>query len=137
MGQETLNLFPNEQVLEAICQWSNSLKLLQQRLGKYYKRSEARAAAFDYVQALLSSAERKNGWQMSEQVGSKNPYRFQNLLGRASGNEEKLCAQVRAYTLEHLNDGAGILAIDETCFLKKGQESLLCCQAVLWVDRSS
>ena len=41
MGQETLNLFPNEQALKAICQWSNSLKLLQQRLGKYYKRTEA------------------------------------------------------------------------------------------------
>ena len=47
MGQETLNLFPNKQALEAIYQWSNSLKLLQQRLGKYDKRSEARVAAFD------------------------------------------------------------------------------------------
>lgn len=127
MGQETLNLFPNEQVLEAICQWSNSLKQLHQRLGKYYKRTEARGAAFDYIQALLSTVERKNGWQMSEQVGYDNPYRFQNLLGRASWDEEKLCTEVRAYTVEHLDDGAGILAIDETCFLKKGQESLLCC----------
>ena len=67
--------------------------------------------------------ERKNGWQMSEQVGDENPYRFQNLLGRASWSEEKLCAEVRAYTIEHLDDRAGILAIDETCFLKKGQES--------------
>ncbi|MEL6788845.1 MAG: transposase [Cyanobacteria bacterium J06607_15] len=92
-------------------------------MERHYKRSEARGAAFDYIQALLSSVERKNGWQMSKQVGSKNPYRFQNLLGRASWNEEKLCAEVRAYTLEHLNDGAGTLAIDETCFLKKGQES--------------
>jgi len=73
-------------------------------LERHYKRSEARGAAFDYIQALLSSVERKNGWQMSKQVGSKNPYRFQNLLGRASWNEEKLCAEVRAYTLEHLED---------------------------------
>ena len=62
MGQETLNFFPNEHVLEAICQWSNCLRLLQQRLGKHYKRSEARQAAFDYIQALLSPIERKNGW---------------------------------------------------------------------------
>ena len=90
-----------------------------------------------YIQALLSPVERKNGWQMSEQVGYENPYRFQNLLGRASWSEEKLCAEVRAYTIEHFDDGAGILAIDETCFLKKGQESLLCCQAILWTDRSN
>ncbi len=31
MGQETLNLCANEQVLEAVCQWSNCLKNLQQR----------------------------------------------------------------------------------------------------------
>ncbi|WP_019505908.1 hypothetical protein [Pleurocapsa sp. PCC 7319] len=74
MGQETLNLFSNEQVLEAVCQWSNNLKkLLQHRLSKHYKRSEAKVAAFDYIQALLSPIERKNGWQMSEQVGYKNP----------------------------------------------------------------
>ena len=59
----------------------------KQRLGKYYKRSEARQAAFDYIQALLSPVERKNGWQMSEQVGYNNPYRFQNLLGRASWDD--------------------------------------------------
>lgn len=123
MGQETLNLFPNDQALKAICEWSNSLKQLQQRLGKYYKRTEARIVAFDYIQALLSPVERKNGWQMSEQVGYKNPYRFQNLLGRASWDEEKFCAEIRADAVEHLDDGAGILAIDETCFLKKGHES--------------
>ena len=106
--QETLNLFSNEQALEAICQWSNSLKQLQQGLGQYYKRSESRGAAFDYIQALLSPGERKNGWQMSEQVGYKNSYRFQNLLNRASWDEEKLCGEVRAYTVEHLDDGVGI-----------------------------
>ncbi len=110
MKKETLTIFPNEQALEAICQWSNCLKNLQQRLGKYYRRLEARKVAFDYIQALLCPVERKNGWQMSEQVGYDNPYRFQHLLGRAVWDEEELCAEVRAYTVEHLDDGAGILA---------------------------
>jgi len=35
-----------------------------------------------------------------------------------------VCAEVRDYVVEHLNDGAGILAIDETSFLKKGEESV-------------
>lgn len=48
MGEETLNLFPNEQALEATYQRSNCLKLLQQRLGKYCKRLEARQAAIVY-----------------------------------------------------------------------------------------
>lgn len=50
--------------------------------------SEARLAAFDYIQALVSSVEGKNGWQMAEQVGYANPYRFQHLLGRAQWNAD-------------------------------------------------
>ncbi len=35
-----------------------------------------------------------------------------------------MCAEVRDYVVEHLDDGAGILAIDETSFLKRGEESV-------------
>jgi len=31
---------------------------------------------------------------------------------------------VRDYVVEHLDDGAGILAVDETSFLKRGEESV-------------
>ena len=48
MKKETLTIFPNEQALEAICQWSNCLKNLQQRLGKYYRRLEARTGCGFY-----------------------------------------------------------------------------------------
>jgi len=34
-----------------------------------------------------------------------------------------MCAEVRDYVVEHLDDGAGILAVDETSFLK-GEESV-------------
>ena len=35
-----------------------------------------------------------------------------------------MCAEVRDYVVEHLDDGAGILAVDETSFLKRGEESV-------------
>lgn len=122
--QESLNLFPSGAALEALSQWSDCLKNFQHRIGKYFARSEARSAAFDYIQALLSPVERKNGWQMSEQVGYTNPYRLQHLLSRARWDAEEVCAEVRDYVVEYLDDGAAILAIDETCFLKKGQDSV-------------
>lgn len=124
MKQKSQNLFPNGEELEDLCQWSNSLKSFQQCLGKHFSRSESRGAAFDYIRALLCPVERKNGWQMSEQVGYDNPYRFQHLLGRGKWESEQVCAQVKDYLVEHLDDGAGILAIDETSFLKKGEESV-------------
>ncbi|CAA9307108.1 hypothetical protein AVDCRST_MAG94-738 [uncultured Leptolyngbya sp.] len=45
--QEEFNLFPNRQALEALCAWSDHLKSFQQRIGKYFARSEAKGAAFD------------------------------------------------------------------------------------------
>lgn len=35
-----------------------------------------------------------------------------------------MCAEVRNYLVEYLDDRAGILAIDETSFLKRGEESV-------------
>ena len=61
---------------------------------------------------------------MSEQVGYANPYRFQHLLARARWDEESVRTEIRDYVVENLNDGAGILAVDETSFLKRGEESV-------------
>ncbi len=71
--QEEFNLFPSRQALRALCAWSDNLKSFQHRIGKYFARSEAKGVAFDYIQALLCPVERKNGWQMAEQVGYANP----------------------------------------------------------------
>ncbi|MBD3885193.1 hypothetical protein IFO70_26030 [Phormidium tenue FACHB-886] len=61
-------LFPTGNALESVCQWSNILKSSQQCLIPYFARCEVRQAAFNYIQALLSPVERKNGWQMAERV---------------------------------------------------------------------
>ncbi|MDV2993588.1 MAG: IS701 family transposase ISCARN75 [Chroococcidiopsis sp. SAG 2025] len=121
---DTSNVFLTGVVLEALSQWSSRLKAFQQKLGKHFARSEARLAAYDYIQALLSPVERKNGWQMAEQVGYSNPYRFQHLLGRAQWNADAVCAEIRKYAVEHLKSETDILAIDETGFLKQGEQSV-------------
>ena len=51
---DTSNVFLTGEALEALSQWSSTLKAFQQKLLKYFARSEARKAAFDYIQALLS-----------------------------------------------------------------------------------
>ena len=111
---DTSNVFLTGEALETLSQWSATLKTFQQKLGKNFARTEARRAAFDYIQALLSPVERKNGWQMAEQVGYANPYRFQHLLGRAQWNADAVVAFVRQYAVEHLKSQTDILAIDET-----------------------
>jgi SRSO17 transposase len=45
-------------------------------------------------------------------------------LGRARWNIEQVCAELRDYVVEHLDDGAAVVAIDETSFIKRGEESV-------------
>ena len=66
--QEEFNLFPNGQALEALCVWSDNLKSFQQRIGKYFARSEAKGAAFDYIQAKLMSG-RTEEWLADGRAG--------------------------------------------------------------------
>jgi SRSO17 transposase len=117
-------LFPTGTALETLAEWSNLLKSFQQRLGSYFARSEARQAAFNYIQALLSPVERKNGWQVAEQVGDANPYRVQHLLGRAHWDADAVTHAIRQYAIEYLNDPFDLMVIDETGLLKQGDQSV-------------
>jgi SRSO17 transposase len=118
------NSFLTGSALEALSKWSQVLKSFQTRLGQHFYRAEARNAASNYIQALLSPVERKNGWQMAEQVGHANPYRLQHLLGRAQWNADALKTEVRSYAVEHLGTQEVILAVDETGFIKQGEHSV-------------
>jgi len=72
---------------------------------------------------LLSHAERKNGWQLAEEVGERTPDGMQRLLNASQWDADAVRDDVVAYVREHLADPAAILVIDETGFLKKGTKS--------------
>jgi hypothetical protein len=62
--------------LDTLSEWSHLLKSFQQQLGVHFGRSEARLAAYDYIRALISPVERKNGWQVAEYVGQNQGERI-------------------------------------------------------------
>jgi SRSO17 transposase len=70
--------------------------------------------------------ERKNGWQMAEYVGAEHPYPVQHFLGRANWSADTLRDEVLRYSREHLTMSGenGVLIVDETGFLKKGDKSV-------------
>ncbi len=78
--------------------------------------------ASSYVKALLSRAERKNAWGLAEEAGKAAPYCFQHLLLRAKWDQAAVRDDVLAYARERLGEG-GVLVVDETGFLKKGDKS--------------
>jgi SRSO17 transposase len=96
---------------------------IARRLAPYFARSESRQRALAYLQGLLSEAERKNSWQVAEVCGEPTPYGFQYLLSRADWDANAVRDELRTYILQHLGDSKGVLVLDETGFLKKGQHS--------------
>jgi SRSO17 transposase len=72
---------------------------------------------------LLSSADRKNSWQVAEICGEPTPYGFQYLLGRAAWEADAVRDELRTYIIRHVGDPTGVLVLDETGFVKKGRHS--------------
>lgn len=100
------------------------LEEVAERLAARFSRSEPRQRALAYVQGLLSRVERKNSWQLAEQAGDESPYGVQHLLGRAAWEADEVRDDLRAYVVEHLGEAEGVLIVDETGFLKKGEQSV-------------
>src|SRR6266566_7128477 len=96
---------------------------LARRLAPYFARSQSRDRVLAYLRGLLSEAERKNSWQVAEVCGEPTPYGFQYLLSRADWDANAVRDELRTYILQHLGDSNGVLVLDETGFLKKGQHS--------------
>lgn len=108
---------------DGVLGWRAELAELQKRLGELFGRTDARRQANLYLEGLLSAVERKNGWQLAEQIGDARPWRTQRVLSRtlwAADAARDLC---REYVVEHLGAADGVLVIDETGFLKKGSKS--------------
>src|SRR4051812_1561882 len=109
--------------MTAIAAWTDEFAGVVARIGPRFARSEARAHAAAYLQGLLGRAERKNSWQLAEAVGDATPYGLQQFLYRATWDPDAVRDDLRAYVGEHLGDPQGILVVDETGFLKKGDKS--------------
>jgi SRSO17 transposase len=103
--------------------WSRGLEALAERIRGRFPRSEPRERATAYLRGLLSSVERKNSWQLAEELGEKKPYGFQHLLGRAEWDADEVRDDLQSYVREQFDDAGAFLVIDETGFLKKGVKS--------------
>jgi SRSO17 transposase len=103
--------------------WRDELEELKARLGALFVRPEPRQQAGLYLEGLLSSVERKNGWQLAEQIGDARPWRTQRVLSHVLWDQEAARDLCREYVAEHLGSPDGILIFDETGFLKKGTHS--------------
>src|SRR4029453_10446175 len=88
----------------AIGKWSRAFGGLHRRIGHRFCRSEARERVRRYLLGLLCRVERKNGWQMAEAIGERDPQGVQRLLNSAKWDADEVRDDLREYALEHLAD---------------------------------
>src|SRR3954449_3204246 len=105
---------------DGVLAWRDDLDVLKERLGPLFVRPEPRRQAGRYLEALLSGAPRKNGWQLAEQIGDARPWRTQRVLSHVHWDQDAARDIGRDYVIEHLGSPDGVLVVDETGFLKKG-----------------
>jgi SRSO17 transposase len=108
---------------EDVHAWGEELEQVVRRIAGRFARSEARDRVRAYLTGLLAPVQRKNSWQLAEQVGDENPYGVQHLLGRADWGPDEVRDDLRAYVVVALGDPGAVLILDETGFLKKGPHS--------------
>ncbi|MFI6603529.1 IS701 family transposase [Nonomuraea sp. NPDC050536] len=114
---------PDELTPDDLQEWVSGLDVLFERVAGRFRRVEPRRQARAYLLGLLAPIERKNGWQLAEAAGDAAPDRMQRLLNSARWDPRQVRADLRDYVMDHLGHRDGVLIVDETGFLKKGDKS--------------
>jgi SRSO17 transposase len=110
-------------VLAVVEGWATEFERLCERIGPRFARPEVRRRASAFLRGLLGGVERKNGWQLAEHASEMTPDGMQRLLTSARWDVDALRDDLRAYIVDQLGDPGGVLVVDETGFLKKGNKS--------------
>ena len=108
---------------EDLSAWTAGLDELFGRVTGRFHRVEPRRRGRAYVRGLPAPIAGKNGWTLAEVAGESTPDGMQRLLNAASWDADGVRDDPRAYVVEQLGDHDGVLVVDETGFLKKGDKS--------------
>jgi SRSO17 transposase len=96
---------------------------IRERIKGCYRNRSGVKQSEKYLTGLLSPAERKNSWQLSEINGEKTPYAMQQFIYRGNWNADDVRDKLKEYVKEKMGDKEAVLVADETGFLKKGVKS--------------
>ncbi|WP_372462427.1 IS701 family transposase [Rhodococcus pyridinivorans] len=107
-----------------VLEWSAGFTAFCSRFAHRFSRVESRRRMVAYVRGLLAEVERKNGWTLAEAAGDTGPEGMQRLLNFYAWDGDGLRDDVRDVVVEAIGDEkTGVLIVDETGFLKKGNKS--------------
>ena len=113
-----------EEELAEVARWAEGIEQVHSCIAGRFRRPEPRRRVLDYLRGLVSSVERKNGWQLAEQAGDATPDGVQRLLYNYRWDADLVRDDLKSYVVEQLSAADAVLVVDETGFLKKGEKSV-------------
>jgi SRSO17 transposase len=75
------------------------------------------------VSGLLMELDDHNCWTIAEAVGHRGPHRLQHFLSRAAWDDQQVLDIASAWAAGHLDDGDGVLIVDETADEKSSADA--------------
>jgi SRSO17 transposase len=76
-------------------EWGQQVDEVARRIGSRFARSETRDRVRSYLLGLLGPVQRKNAWQVAEQIGDTDPYGVQYLMGRSEWDPDAVRDDLR------------------------------------------
>jgi SRSO17 transposase len=102
-------------------EWAASFDAFMSEFDDRFVRSETRDKAKLYVRGLLADVQRKNSWQLAEALHLPDPHPLQRRLNEADWHDDVI--QKRQRQPAKYRMGPGVMVIDESGFVKKGNQS--------------
>ena len=109
---------------QEVFRWIEEVDSVARLIGPRFSRRDLRVHSANYLRGLISRVERKNGWQLAEELGERTPKNLQHFVARSGWSANEVRDDLRQYVVEHLGSKDGVLIVDETGFLKKGEKSV-------------
>ena len=75
---------------QKVLRWREEVEAVASRIGERFGRREPREHAVRYLRGLLARVERKNGWQLAEELGQRTPTNLQHFIARALWNADEV-----------------------------------------------
>ena len=92
-----------EEELAEVARWAEGIEQVHSCIAGRFRRPEPRRRVLDYLRGLVSSVERKNGWQLAEQAGDATPDGVQRLLYNYRWDADLVRDDMKSYVVEHLS----------------------------------
>ena len=97
-----------EEELAEVAHWAEGIEQVYSCIAGRFRRPEPRRRVLDYLRGLVSSVERKNGWQLAEQAGDATPDGVQRLLSTYRWDADLVRDDLRDYVVEQLGAADGV-----------------------------